>query len=459
MTILNMMSTFWTLSMGAADAPAIVTEAGQIVSYAQLSKDIESFSVGLPDKRSLVFLSVDNNYESVIAYLACLSKGHPFLILDIGLEQALKEPLFFQYEPNVHIESGQVHLLHHREYSLHPDLAMMMSTSGTTGSPKLVRLSKKNLSSNAVSIVEYLKIRSSDVAITTLPMSYSYGLSVINSHLAAGACIVLNSDSILTREFWGKVKEHKVVTLSGVPFTYQMLKKLNYKRFDTSPIRYLTQAGGKLDENTLTYFQQVCSELGQDFVVMYGQTEASPRISYVPATELKDKIGSIGVAVPGGTLQIFAHDTLISEVDTEGEIVYSGPNVMMGYAESTADLSLPDTQGGQLRTGDLGYADSDGYFYITGRAKRFIKLFGLRIGLDEIDNWLAKKGIEAVSAGSDDGLVVFYTLKELQIETVKLELGAEFKLNVNFVNFTEIDSIPRTNGGKVDFKKLNQLIN
>lgn len=453
-----MIDKFWNFDGIDAGAIALVTENLEAVSYEQLESDVISFSKRLPQTRSLVFLSVGNDYNSVVSYLACLKKGYPFLILDIDLDESLKEPLFEQYQPNLHIESGNIKVLNEDTYTFHKDLAMMMSTSGTTGSPKLVRLSRDNLSSNARSIQEYLNITPSDVAITTLPMSYSYGLSVINSHLASGACIVLNNDGVLTREFWSKVGTYMVSTFSGVPFTFQMLKKLNYQRFKTDSIRYLTQAGGKLDDSTLEYFSRVCGDLNQDFIVMYGQTEASPRISYVPAKHLANKIGSIGVPVPGGQLEIHVDKVATTSSFTEGEIVYSGDNVMMGYAECIDDLALGDTQGQLLCTGDIGYFDDDGYFYITGRAKRFIKLFGLRISLDEIDNWLAKKGLESVSSGNDDGLVVLYVKESIIIDEIKLELATEFKLNANFITFQEVDEIPRKNGGKVDFKKINQLL-
>ncbi|EGQ9325605.1 AMP-binding protein [Vibrio cholerae] len=453
-----MINEFWDFDGRDEGAIALITESLESVSYEQLESDIISFSKRLPQTRSLVFLSVGNDYNSVVSYLACLKKGYPFLILDIDLDESLKELLFEQYQPNLHIESGNIKVLNEDKHTLHTDLAMMMSTSGTTGSPKLVRLSRDNLSSNARSIQEYLNITPSDVAITTLPMSYSYGLSVINSHLASGACIVLNNDGILTREFWNKVSVYKVSTFSGVPFTFQMLKKLNYQRFKTDSIRYMTQAGGKLDSSTLEYFSGVCGDLNQEFIVMYGQTEASPRISYVPAEQLTNKIGSIGVPIPGGRLEVHVDKVPTTKSFTEGEIVYFGDNVMMGYARCIDDLALGDTQGKSLCTGDIGYFDDDGYFYITGRAKRFIKLFGLRISLDQIDNWLAKKGLEAVSSGNDDGLVVFYVKEPIAIDAIKLEIATEFKLNSNFIDFREIDEIPRKNGGKIDFKKINQLL-
>lgn len=451
---------FWLFDHHEQSNIALVTEHGELVSYAQLQADIDIFSKKLPKHRSLVFLKVENTYLSVIAYLACLQNNHPFLPIDNQIDTTLLTRLLELYQPNLIINEGKIE--HYSEYrhELHTDLAMLLSTSGTTGSPKLVRLSYQNLISNTSDIIEYLKITSVDSVITTLPMSYSYGISVINSHLGAGAKIILNDLGVISRDFWHKIETHKVATFAGVPFIFQMLKKLKYKRFNTSSIRYLTQAGGKLDEETLQYFEQECREAGQDFIVMYGQTEASPRISYVPAHELKNKIGSIGVAIPNGKIELYDSDGhVIIEAYSEGEIVYTGTNVMMGYAESDSDFALGDTHGNSLHTGDLGYFDDENYFYITGRAKRFIKLFGLRISLDALDNWFSINQIDAVSSGNDDKLVVCYENESVDIDEVKKNIAQSFKLNANVIHFMHIKEIPRKNGGKVDFKALSKIVN
>lgn len=451
------MNYFWNFDNSYLNNVAVITESGASVTYRQLDIDIEEKSSELPNKPSLVFLSVGNNYESILWYLACLRAKHPLLLLDKSLDDELKENLFLNYLPNFHITNGAVCTVSHLQHDLHSDIALLMSTSGTTGSPKLVKLSKDNISANVVSICDYLSITAKDVAITTLPMSYSFGLSIIHSHLAVGATVVLNESSLTSKDFWAKVVKHEVSSISGVPFSFQMLKKLNYKRFNTTSIRYLAQAGGKLDNETTLYFNDVCKDLGQEFYVMYGQTEASPRISYVPFKRLENKIGSIGIPIPNGNLLVKSGDKLVSTPQLQGELVYQGLNVMMGYAKSSLDLRLGDTQKGLLYTGDWGYCDEEGYFYITGRVKRFIKLFGLRISLDAIDTWLTAQKIDAVSSGNDDRLVIFYS-GNIDDELLKMKLSSEFKLNKNYVEFKFIKEIPRKNGGKVDFKHLNKLI-
>jgi long-chain acyl-CoA synthetase len=455
-----MHKNFWFFDQHEQRNIALVTEHNQLISYAQLQEDIDIFSRKLPIQRSLVFLKVENTYLSVIAYLSCLQNNHPFLPIDSQIDTSLFTSLLDLYQPNLIINEGSIEPYCEFKYELYSDLAMLLSTSGTTGASKLVRLSYQNLASNTSDIIKYLQITSADTVITTLPMSYSYGISVVNTHLGGGATIILNDSGIISRDFWNKIETHTVTTFAGVPFIFQMLKKLNYKRFNTASIRYLTQAGGKLDEETLIYFEQECSEVGQKFFVMYGQTEASPRISYVPVNQLKDKIGSIGIAIPNGKIDI--HDSngkLITQANVEGEIVYTGINVMLGYAETSSDFALGDIQGNILHTGDLGYFDEEYYFYITGRAKRFIKLFGLRISLDSLDNWLANNNIDAVSCGNDDKLVVCYENESLDISTIKKRIAQCFKLNANIVHFMHIKQIPRKNGGKVDFKSLSAIVN
>lgn len=450
---------FWFFNHHKLTDIAIVTESNELISYEKLQADIDLFSKDLPLHRSLVFLKVENTYSSIVAYLACLQKKHPFLPIDNNIDSVLFKSLLDLYEPNLIITGGMIESYSSIRQTLHVDLAMLLSTSGSTGSPKLVRLSGQNLTCNASDIINYLKITSSDSVITTLPMNYSYGLSIINSHLGAGAKIVLNDFGIFSRDFWSKVEEHRISTFAGVPFTFQMLRKLKYNRFNTSTIRYLTQAGGKLDEETLLYFCDECEKLGQDFVVMYGQTEASPRISYLPPKMLKNKIGSIGIPIPNGNIELLDNDdNVITEVNTEGEIVYIGKNVMMGYAENKSELSFGDTYGSKLRTGDLGYFDNDNYFFITGRANRFIKLFGLRISLDSIDNWLSNEQINAVCSGNDDNLIVCYEDEEMDIIKTRDNMAKRFKLNSNVIKFLHIKEIPRQNSGKVNFKALNNLV-
>lgn len=454
------MDFFWNLTSRNGKSIAFSDENGDSFSYSDFQDNVDKFATQLPAKKSLVLLKSSNNIKTITAYIACLQKRHPVILVDSELDDVLLNKIVSVYNPNLLVNSEYVEHRHSLELELHPELALMLSTSGTTGSPKLVRLSFSNLQSNAESITQYLNICESDVAITTMPLHYSFGLSLLNSHLHTKAKVVVTDKSIMSRELWQLIQQHQVSSLSGVPYFFQMLKKMKYERFNTQSVRYLTQAGGKLDSETLTYFIERCKSKEQSFVVMYGQTEATARIAYVPPDKLESKQGSIGVPIPQGKLCIKTEAGLLtSEPHIEGELVYEGPNVMLGYASELADLKAGDQNKGVLETGDLGFKDPEGFYFITGRSKRFIKIFGLRISLDAVDEILASKSIVAASTGSDDKLCIFIEESpELSMQDVRYLISSTLKVNINSIQIIKIDTIPRTPNGKIDSKELKRLM-
>jgi long-chain acyl-CoA synthetase len=283
--------------------------------------------------------------------------------------------------------------------------------------------------------------------VTTLPPSYSYGLSVINSHLQAGGCLVLNEHSVLSREFWATVQRHGATSLAGVPATYQMLLRSGFERMSLPSLRTLTQAGGALgDRATAARCRQVAKR-GWRFFVMYGQTEATARISYVPPQRLAEKIGSIGVAIPRGGLSVDP---------ANGELIYRGPNVMMGYASGPDDLALGDELGGVLRTGDLGRCDDDGFFHVTGRLKRFIKLAGLRVGLDEVERGLhGATGLPVSASGRDDKLVVWLECEGgAQEAQASAWVRESYGLHRSLFRVSCVPQLPLLPNGKKDYRPL-----
>ncbi len=265
---------------------------------------------------------------------------------------------------------------------VHPDLALLLSTSGSTGSPKLVRISRRNLLANAGAIVDYLGLSETDRAITSLPLHYCYGLSVLHSHLLAGASVVLTDASVVDPCFADALRNHGVTSLAGVPHTFEMLEHAGADRVGVPSLRLLTQAGGRMAPDAVTRWTARAETWGARFYVMYGQTEATARMAFLPPELAVRRPAAIGRAIPGGELRLEPVD---GQPDDVGELVYRGPNVMMGYAERPDDLAegaLLD----ELRTGDLArfHAD-DGVFEIVGRRSRFVKPFGLRIDLDLIE--------------------------------------------------------------------------
>jgi acyl-CoA synthetase (AMP-forming)/AMP-acid ligase II len=308
------------------------------------------------------------------------------------------------YEPDVVIDGNGIHHLHRGgRHRLHDDLALLLSTSGSTGSPKLVRLSHTNLVSNAAAIADYLDIRETDRAATTLPMPYCYGLSVIHSHLLRGAGLVLTDHSVIDDEFWELFRRHRGTTFAGVPYTFELLERVGAGTLELPHLRYVTQAGGRMPPERVYRFAGLGRRLGWDLFVMYGATEATARMAYLPPQLASSHPAAIGGPIPGGAFTIEPRDAWDDE--DVGELVYRGPNVMMGYARRPADLALGKTVEA-LHTGDIARRGPDGLYEVIGRSSRFVKMYGLRIDLQRVEATLRDHGVTAYCTDVDDRLAV-----------------------------------------------------
>jgi acyl-CoA synthetase (AMP-forming)/AMP-acid ligase II len=451
---------------------AIITENRDYITYNQLIQEADTLYQDL-EKRSLVFLVCKNCYESVVGYIGALRRGVVPVMINVGIEETLFQNLLDLYKPSyifspsdwdkIGIKTSKLEEMggytmwateYTKDYELSPELALLLTTSGSTGSPKLVRQSYTNITANANSIASYLGITKEDRAITTMPMSYTYGLSIINSHLLEGACIILNDYTLMNKEFWALMKEEQATTFGGVPYIYEMLKKLRFGRMDLPSLRYITQAGGKLSKEMAEEFNQICEEKQMKLIIMYGQTEATARMSYLPWESAKDKAGSMGIAIPGGEfLLIDAQDELITEPNQVGELIYKGANVTLGYANNCYDLNNTDENHGKLQTGDMAKRDEDGFYYIVGRKKRFLKLFGNRINLDEVEELLKKQGFECVCAGVDDKLKIYCT-KESDSKEIVSFISKSTGIHSSAFEACVIEKIPRNEAGKILYSEL-----
>lgn len=437
------------------DNIALIDNTGKSLTYQQLQKKVLSLGEGLG--QGLALLECLNEVDAIAFYLAALEKGCPIILVNPQDKKNIKT-IYERYPIRYHFYKAdhQWQLKSNPAQEIaqyHQDLAAILSTSGSTGNSKQIKLSLSNLTSNADSIVEYLNINEHDRTITTLPFNYSYGLSVINSHLRAGASIVLNDLSVTEKQFWHVFEEQKCCSFAGVPHTYELLLRSDFVDSNLPSLRYFTQAGGKLPADKVAQIQQLAKEKGADFYVMYGQTEATARMAYLPPSHAAEKPGSIGIAIPGGELSLIDEEgQAISDPYTEGELIYKGPNIMMGYATNLKDLTTDESQA-YLRTGDLAQFDSDGYFSITGRLNRFVKPFGIRIGLDELENSLAQEGLHCTCTGTDDQLMLAITeghsADKIQQRVVELT-----HLPNSLVNVQPIEEIPRLSNGKINYPAL-----
>lgn len=441
---------------------ALEFEYEKPVSYGQLIKEMDTFAQKLIGNRQLVLIEARRNYETIIAYLACLKYHHCVLIIESELNESAKKQLIDTYQPNWqykdHKNGYQLNHLRKKAHTLHPDLALLLSTSGSTGSPKLVKLSLRNLQSNAHAITLYLGIKQQDITITSLPLSYSYGLSVINSHLLVGASIVVTNQSIMTRAFWNIFQKKQVSSLAGVPYIYEMLIKLKFTQMNLPHLKTLTQAGGKLSEDLVQTLVHYAQEKNIKFFIMYGQTEATARMSYLSPEKALTKPHSIGQAIPGGQLWLEDKEgNIITKTQQIGELFYSGNNVMLGYANHLKELADADSLLGQLPTGDLGFFDSDGDFSITGRQSRFIKIYGNRVGLDEIEAYLLSYQIRGTVLGRDN---LLYIISEEKLNETKLLhlIKKRYGFNKNTIKIISNYPLPRSSSGKILMSELMQSI-
>lgn len=451
---------------------ACITSDNQAFSYQDISLLVERVAQ-YPTSHSLIFVMCGNTIGSLIGYLAFLQADCVSLLLNKDIDSSSLEKLENTYCPaylwlpdyqaanypnlrKCYSICGYTLLKYLGESHKMPDkLALLLTTSGSTGSPKLVRLSKENLMSNARSIITYLKITGEDRPITSLPMYYSFGLSVINSHLVSGATILLTDYSYIQKEFWDFAAEKELTSFSGVPFTYELLKKIKFWNKSLPTLRTLTQAGGKLNNALLEFFVMNARDRNVDFYLMYGQTEATARMSYLPCEYALNKLGSIGVAIPGGTFEL-KNDLgdLITTPHVVGELVYSGDNVGLGYAECLDDLMKGDDNNGILSTGDLAYFDQDGFYFIAGRKKRFLKLFGNRISLDYTENLLKQICNECVCVGTDNKMIIYVTTEGKSTEIITF-LSNTTKLNRVAFEVRFISDIPRSDTGKILYSELS----
>lgn len=452
---------------------SVITDTGLRVTYEQLDALADALYLKI-NHRCLLFSLCENSIGSVVGYISFLKNKIVPLLLDKNLNDDLLRGLMdiykpeYLYLPNNMIKrfagfeivwSGNGYSLLKTDYREHPslfaDLALLLTTSGSTGSPKLVRLSYKNISSNTESIVQYLGLNETEKPITTMPMSYTYGLSIINSHLSSGATILLTSRTLMEKGFWSFFNEQKATSFGGVPYTYEMLKKLRFFNMSLPSLITMTQAGGKLTPELTKEFVEFSQKRNMRFIVMYGQTEATARMSYLPPEYAILKCGSMGIAIPGGEFSLIDDNAaLIHASDTVGELVYKGNNVMLGYAEYGMDLEKGDENGGVLVTGDMAKRDSDGFYYITGRKKRFIKLFGNRVNLDEAERLIKTIIPDCACAGQDDHMVVYIT-ETRKANDVRMYISDKIGINIAAFKVKIISEIPKNDVGKTIYSKLS----
>ena len=444
------------------DATAAIEESGEHYTYSFFEKEGSQLADAIGG-RKLVLCLCTNTIGSLLGYVTFLNYGIVPMMLNAEIDRDMLSALIENYKPDYIWKPSKIAKFGYElektpyncEFPLNEELALLLTTSGSTGSPKFVRQSYKNIEANTKSIVEYLKLDSTERPITTLPMSYTYGLSIINSHLWVGASVIFTDKGLLQKEFWQIFKTYGATSFGGVPYTYEMLDKLRLYRMDLPTLKTMTQAGGKLSPELHKKFAEYAEKTNRHFIVMYGQTEATARMAYLPPKKSLEKYGSMGIAIPGGEFSLIdGEGNPITGFEIVGELVYKGDNVMLGYAEYGFDLAKSDECGGVLITGDMAKRDADGYYYIVGRKKRFLKIFGNRVNLDEAERLVKSKfDCECACAGIDDKMSVYVTNSEI-INDVRKFVSEKTGIHSSAFDVKLIDSIPKNEAGKTLYTAL-----
>ena len=455
---------FLDLNKKSPDKTAVIDDGGRSITYGEIRSFAPLFASHL-HPRALIFILAENKIGSLLGYTSALSNRIVPLVISAKTEHGLYRDLFDKYKPEylwapeemagtlgyeVIFSAWDYALLrtNNPAVPLFEDLALLLPTSGSTGSPKLVRHSYRNIEANADNVRRLFNLTETEKAMAILPMHYTMGLSVITSHLLAGATLLLSGRSLLDKGFWSLLKE--ATSFTGVPYSYEILMKMRFTRMDLPNLRIITQGGGKLTEEMFQALAQYAKDKGKQFIATYGQSECTARMAYLPAELALTKTCSIGIAEPGGQLSIVDADgNETFDGEATGEMVYRGENVTLGYATCLDDLQKGDENYGIMHTGDLAHRDADGCYFIVGRLKRFLKIFGLRIGLDEVENLIKSEyKIDCYCKGDDKKLIVLVTTPSI-VEQLPAFIEEKTHLFHKNIEVQLVDAILRNEAGKV----------
>ncbi|AET70526.1 acyl-CoA synthetase (AMP-forming)/AMP-acid ligase II [Desulfosporosinus orientis DSM 765] len=450
---------------------AAIDDTGKELSYGELCDFAIAFGAMLP-RRSIVFCLCKNTIGGLAGYIGCLANQIVPLLLSAATDLKLLTNLLDEYTPAYLwmpedlVSKFNLPVLYKRygfvlvptEHELYPindDLAMLLTTSGSTGSPKLVRHKTINLEANAKNVAALFGWTKDDRAVVDLPMQYTMGLNVINSHLCSGASVLLTEHNLMSPDFWRNIKDRHATNFTGVPFSYEVLFKLRFTRMDLPDLTTLAEGGGKLTAAMFAEIADYASRTGKRFFATYGTTETSARLAFLPAELAKAKIGSIGRAIPGGELFLLDENGQeIKEKEAEGELGYRGQNVTMGYAYDREDLLLGDEWQGEYHTGDIAQRDRDGCYYVIGRKSRFLKLYGLRVSLDRCERLIKDEfQVDCVCTGTDQRMDIYITEPQYKDEIQRF-ISKKTAIIRSAYAVVVVERIPRNETGKVQYKAL-----
>lgn len=462
---------FLLLDQKRRDKMAAIDIEGQAITYGELV-DFAEESASDFEQRAVVFMLCRNTVGALAWYLALIANRMVPLLLPADMDEELFNNLVDTYEPS-YICSPSGHgmceklpqIATYKDYSLYStgkpayelngELSLLLTTSGSTGSPKLVRHSYKNIEANPRNVAKAFGITEEDRPMADLALQYTMGMNVICSHLYAGATLLLCTASVVEGRYWEYLRNQKATMLTGVPFHYEVMKRLHFTRDEWPDLKVLSEGGGRLPDEIYEEFASYCKKTGKKFIPTFGQTECTARMTLLPPELACEKKGSIGKAIPEGELYLIDDEgNIIPDGAAEGEMCYKGPNVTMGYAECKADLIKGDEWLGSIHTGDIAYRDEDGCYYIIGRKKRFLKMFGYRISLDECERLvLSKFDTECACTGTDKQMLIYVTNNDI-VNYIPNYLRDKTGIKSTAFKAVYIEKMPRSSSNKISYKDL-----
>jgi len=405
-------------------------------------------------------------------YISFYQNRDVCLLLSASIDSELLDQIVSIYKPtylwipdDLRFDFNFQEIIHAFDYSLvktaygksvlNDELSLLLTTSGSTGSPKLVRYKYGNIETNAENVAKVFNWTHHERAICELPMQYSMGLNVINSHLLTGGTVLLVSSSLTSSLFWKFIKEQRGTSFTGVPFSYEILDKLRFTKMDLPFLLTMAEGGGKLSDALFLKFAEYAEKNGKRFIATFGTTETSARMSFLNPDLALTKVGSIGKAIPGAEMFLIDDEgRRIQDADIEGELCFKGPNVTLGYANCIADLVKGDDFYGEYRTGDIARRDLDGFYYIVGRKTRFIKLYGLRISLDQCERLINDRfQIECGCIGNDSLMEIFVD-NDLIIDDIIPFISRKINIPQSAFSVNYVSELPRNASKKIIYSLL-----
>lgn len=451
---------------------ALVDNENHRITYGELANQMKEIGAKV-EPRSVIFILCRNTVGAMLGYLGFIEHGAVPLTLSSKIDHALLEVLIDTYTPaylwapqedagqyvydTVYSSYGYVLLkTGNASYPVHDKLQFLMATSGSTGSPKLVRYKKGNLEANAKNVAIAFGWTERERPVCDLGMQYTMGLNVINSHLYVGATVLLTTFNLLSGEFWNYIKTERATNFTGVPFSYDIFYRLRFERMDLPYLTTLSEGGGKLTDARFIQLAEYAQRTGKRFIASFGTTETSARMACLPAELALTKTGSIGRAIPEGELFLVDESgSVLTDPIAEGELCYKGPNVTMGYAVCREDLMKDDEFKGVYHTGDLARRDEDGCYFVTGRLSRFLKLLSYRVSLDQSERLIQQEfNIECACSGTDQQMNVYITDARRKDEVLEF-LAEKTKLYASLFKIYVIDEILRNDSGKIRYQEMD----